>query len=210
MTKPDETGTPSSERKSDFMAAEEIKAILTGREVAEQERIIRWVGESLGLSLHLRHKATHTHPEETGPESAGDVDETSTDLPAAAGRPKDIRSFVQEKQPKSDVQFAAAVAYYHRFIAVSRKDAITTEDLQEGARHSSRAVFKTPSVTLNNAVQQGYLDRGARGEYRLNAVGENLIAMTLPGASDPAKAKSGTRTRAASSGAKRKKRKRSE
>jgi hypothetical protein len=35
--------------KSDFMAAEEIKAILNGRDKNEQERIIRWVSESLGL-----------------------------------------------------------------------------------------------------------------------------------------------------------------
>jgi len=34
---------------------------------------------------------------------------------------------------------------------------------------------------LNNAVALGYLDRAGRGEFKLNAVGENLVAMTLPG-----------------------------
>src|ERR1019366_321043 len=45
--------TPSQQqpvpRKSDFIAAEEIKGILHDRQKAEQERIMRWVNESLGL-----------------------------------------------------------------------------------------------------------------------------------------------------------------
>jgi hypothetical protein len=34
---------------------------------------------------------------------------------------------------------------------------------------------------LNNAKNQGYLNPAARGEYAINTVGENLVAMTLPG-----------------------------
>jgi hypothetical protein len=91
---------------------------------------------------------------------------------------------VQEKLPKSDIQFVAVVAYYYRFVSPEgdRKDAITSEDLQTAARLAQRAVFSAPSVTLNNSVQQGYMDRAARGTYRVNAVGENLVSMTLPGA----------------------------
>ena len=37
-------------------------------------------------------------------------------------------------------------------------------------------------MTLNNAVNQGYMDRVARGQYKVNAVGENLVSMTLPDA----------------------------
>jgi hypothetical protein len=33
----------------------------------------------------------------------------------------------------------------------------------------------------NNALNQGYFDRAERGEFKLNAVGENLVAMALPG-----------------------------
>jgi len=39
-----------------------------------------------------------------------------------------------------------------------------------------------PTSTLNNALRSGYLDKGSkRGTFRINAVGENLVAMTLPG-----------------------------
>ncbi len=39
-----------------------------------------------------------------------------------------------------------------------------------------------PAQTLINAHQQGLLDKGAeRGTYVINSVGENLVAMALPG-----------------------------
>jgi hypothetical protein len=174
--------------KSDFMAAQEIKAILTGRDAIEQERIIRWVGESLGLTLHLRAKPApqHGHSDEVEPAPAdpGAGSRADSDEPR---KPQDIKSFVQSKQPKSDMQFVAVVAYYHRFLATPKKEFVTTDDIQEGGRQSGRGVFSTPRTPLNNAVAQGYLDRGtAPGEFRLNAVGENLVAMTLPGGSGAA------------------------
>jgi hypothetical protein len=81
------------------------------------------------------------------------------------------------------MQFAAVVAYFHRFEVpqANQKEAITSEDLQDAARLSGRSRFRSPTVPLNNAVNQGYLDRAGRGTYRINAVGENLVAMTLPG-----------------------------
>lgn len=160
--------------KSDFMAAEEIKAILHGRDKAEQERIIRWVGESIGIA---------SAPASTLPSaiqaSAVAVQSIS---PSGVGRRKDIKSFVGEKSPKNDVQFAAVVAYFYRFEAseAERKDVIVPQDLQNAGRQARGYGFNSPLTTLNNAVALGYFDRAGRGEFQLNAVGENLVAMTLP------------------------------
>ncbi len=53
---------PDPNTKSDFLAAEEIKGILDGREKTEQERIIRWVSESLDLAIGARSGRTgHGH-----------------------------------------------------------------------------------------------------------------------------------------------------
>jgi hypothetical protein len=35
-----------------------------------------------------------------------------------------------------------------------------------------------------NAYQDGVLDRGRTGHYKLNSVGENLVAMALPGTAE--------------------------
>ncbi len=171
------------------MAAEEIKGILHDRQKAEQERIMRWVNESLGLSVIPTGVGPHIP---SAPPSSSTAPSTHSEgrvsSPHESIRQKDIKMFVDEKQPKTDMQFAAVVAYYHRFEAAepNRKGTITAEDLQEGTRLAVRSRFKAPHSTLNNAVKQGYFDRAGRGEFKLNAVGENLVAMALPVASEDA------------------------
>jgi hypothetical protein len=102
--------------------------------------------------------------------------------PLTPGAVSDIKGFVEKKKPGSDGQFAAAVAYYHRFEAPvnARKESITKEDLQDACRKVGRARLKNPAQTLVNAHHQGLLDRGERGAYTLNTVGENLVAVALP------------------------------
>jgi hypothetical protein len=158
------------------MAAEEIKGILQGRDKTEQERIVRWVTESLGLAAVTA--VASAHPAPTPALSLVYPGQPASPTPAGA---KNIKSFVGERKPKSDMQFAAVAAYYHRFEAPDRRDTVTADDLQEASRLARGYGFKRPLVTLNNAVRQGYFDRAGRGEFKLNAVGENLVAMALPG-----------------------------
>lgn len=166
--------------KSDFMAAEEIKAILHGRDKTEQERIIRWVAESLGLAgspsilagtAALAAAAPAVPPTYAQP------------LGAPFQRSKDIKTFVNERNPKSDVQFAAVAGYFYRFESSpgERREVILPKDLDEAGRQARGYSFKDARKTLNNAVMLGYFDRAGDGQFKLNAVGENLVAMTLPG-----------------------------
>lgn len=166
--------------KSDFMAAEEIKAILHGKDKIEQERIIRWVTESLGLV------ATPSAPPNASAPPATPVSPVSLPGVQALGsgpRSKDIRSFVSERKPKNDVQFAAVTAYFYRFECpqAERKESIVPKDLDEAGRLARGFSFKNARQTLNNGVMLGYFDRAGDGAFKINAVGENLVAMTLPG-----------------------------
>jgi hypothetical protein len=104
---------------------------------------------------------------------------------------KDLRTFVAEKQPNSDVQFAATVAFYHRFEAPAgqRKESINADDLKEACRLVNRKRFKLPLTTLNNARNLGLLDSAGRGLFAINSVGENLVAMTLPSGTGNARPK---------------------
>ncbi|MEQ1852554.1 MAG: hypothetical protein ABMA01_13300 [Chthoniobacteraceae bacterium] len=168
--------------KSDFMAAEEIKAVLHGRDKGEQERILRWVSESIGIAANTLHVASVPPPAGT---AATMVTPSSVASAAdATVRRKDIKTFVIEKSPKSDVQFAAVTAYFFAFEAspAERKEVIVAQDLQEAGRQARGYGFKYAQQTLANGVTLGYFDRAGRGEFKLNAVGENLVAMALPGA----------------------------
>ena len=91
---------------------------------------------------------------------------------------------MSEKDPKKAVHVAAVVAYYHKFEAPpsERKDAINKDDLQEAMRLAGRPRYRKPLQTLANAHILGLLDRGSeKATFTLNSVGENLVAMTLPG-----------------------------
>jgi len=90
---------------------------------------------------------------------------------------------MEAKSPQSANQFAAAVAYYHRFVApeAQRKDTITKDDITAACRLVNRKQSKYTAQILVNAHGQGLLDKEERGEYRINSVGENLVAIVLPG-----------------------------
>lgn len=149
----------------------------------DQQRILRWVAEKLEL---LQPFATTRPAAAPTPPTAATADPASQTPGTAptAGTAVDIKTFIDGKRPSKDVQFAAAVAYYYRFEAptAERKEVINKDDLQDAARKAGRTRFANPLNTLNNAHSLGLLDRGSeKGTFVINSVGENLIAMTLPG-----------------------------
>lgn len=162
----------------DFAAAKKVFDELKDLPRERQERVVRWVSETLGIQG--APAAQGTAPMMSGPpQLIGPVGPTG-------GGTRDIRTFVTEKAPTSDNQFAAVVAYYYRFEAPTehRRTTISGADLQEAARLAGRKRLSNPRQTLKNAKGLGYLDNPGRGEYSINTVGENLVAMTLPGGAD--------------------------
>jgi hypothetical protein len=165
----------TKETPDDLEAVRAVVASLKGFEPKDQERIIRWAREKLGLAALAAAVASDKA-------SAGRDESQHTDS-SIPRKQADIKTFVDLKKPQTDIQFASAVAYYYRFEAPEslRKASITAADLQEACRQTGRLRFKGPSKTLGNAHQQGYLDKGGeRGTYVVNTVGENLVAMALP------------------------------
>lgn len=139
----------------------------------DQRRIIKWACEKLGIDSPSGQSSAAPH---------------STHAPAAAmahphtpATGANIKSFVEEKNPLSDMNFATVVAYFHRFMAPEKKEAIGAEDLQEATRLAGRQRLQNPAQTMINASASGLLDKVGRGQYRVNTVGENLVALILPG-----------------------------
>jgi len=165
----------SADRKSHFDAAKEIVESLQGMDKTSQTLAMRFAAETLGLqSVSLPHA------------SSPSTLTTALASPApVAGTPHstDIKQFTVAKAPKSDQQFAAVVAYFYRFEApeTQRRDTIDPEFLLEAARLAGRKRPSNARFTLNNAKKAGYLDGASAGKFRINSVGENLVAMTLPG-----------------------------
>ncbi len=194
--------------KDDLEAVRAVVDAIKDFKSDEQQRIFRWVAEKLGLPQPFA-SSVHVVPPPSGtpPGVTQAAPPSATPVSAAT---KDIKTFIAEKDPKKDVQVAAAVAYYYRFEAppAERKDAINKEDLQEAMRLAGRPRFNKPLQTLANAHIVGLLDRGSeKATFTLNSVGENLVAMTLPGTgnavSRPKRAKKGAVKKALTKRAKR-------
>lgn len=157
---------------NEFDAAKTIVEALRNLTVEQQRLALSFAAQSLGLD---------TVPELK--EQAGSLREEQqiSQTPQIAQRAWDIKTFCDHKDPRSDQQFAAVVAYFYRFEApeAERRESISADTLSNAARLVGR---KRPSRhALNNAKKAGYLDSAGHGDFQINTVGENLVAVTLPG-----------------------------
>ena len=157
----------------DFDAVRQIVGILEPFQTADRERVLRWAREKLGMAAPPAASSLLPAPTPPGAPST----------PAPPGSPTDIKTFVRTKNPKNDTQLAAAVAYFYRFLAPEseRKEAINSTDLLEACRQAERKRPARAAQTMINAYKAGVFDKAASGCYKLNSVGENLVAMVLPG-----------------------------
>lgn len=177
-----------NKKADDLEAVRTIVSTLEPFDKEEKERIIRWSKEKLGLSIDN----PLIGPTKSGLplDSEGQVGHHLV-VRREVHIPSDIKTFVTNKKPSSANQFAAVVAYYYLFHAPEeqRKEFINGDDLQEACRQIGRSRLKDPNQTLNNAHHVGLLDKaGDRGAYKINTVGENLVAVTLPGGTSTATA----------------------
>ncbi len=94
----------------------------------------------------------------------------------------DIRQLKQQKAPQSANEMAALVAYYLAEAAPpeERKTTVDINDMQKYFKQAPFRLPNNPQMTLVNAKNAGYFDAAGGGLYRLNPVGYNLVAHSLP------------------------------
>jgi len=160
--------TPTAD---EFDAVRTIVKTLEAFPGDDQTLILRWAAEKLGLS---------SSPRSAMPSTPAPIPTAQAEAPRPVGA-IDIKSFVAAKKPKNDSQFAAVVAYYYRFESPEKKDSITKDDLLDACRKANYPRPPAPGQTLRNAVNAGLLDKPSEGAFSINSVGENLVAVTLPG-----------------------------
>lgn len=188
-----QSATSAAESKSPLDAAQKIVAELQGMTSENQSLALQFAMQTLRLTPPIAHPApaagsAHAHIPHA---------QIAT---SASGQPTDIKAFTAVKAPQSDQQFTAVVAYYYQFEAplAQRRDSIDATIMKDAARLAGREQVKDWNMTLNNAMRAGYLDRAERGAFKLSAVGENLVAITLPGAVRGGAGNGGTKSKKAS------------
>ncbi|HKX08711.1 MAG TPA: hypothetical protein VJN67_10980 [Stellaceae bacterium] len=180
--------------KSPLDAAQKIVAELAGMTTEHQSLALKFATETLGLQMAALAPTTtpavHTPQQTPLPPTAG------------AGHSTDIRSFTALKAPKSDQQFATVVAYFYQLEAKpdNRKEFVDADIMREAARLAGWPQVQRWRMTLTNAKNAGYLDAAGSGKFKLSSVGENLVAITLPGNDGLAQGKKNSTTKKSKKG----------
>lgn len=149
-------------------------------EIEGEESGVVKIVEALGSILRTPRKQVASDEFESIPQEATSSLSTSPSI--------DIRSFFNSKQPATDVEAAAVAAYFYKYVAPEhdRRQSVNATVLQEAFRMARRPLPKVVRYTLQNARNAGYLDTtGESGEFRLNAVGYNLVEHALGQSKEP-------------------------
>lgn len=186
---------PDQNADPELKAIEQVMQALNSLEQAARERVVNYVFQRLGLAVPgSRTPLTIESP--TVPVMLTPA--ATQSIPAADVSVRDIRSFKMAKNPKSDNEMAALVAYYLKYLAPSdeRKDTIATSDIEKYFVQANYPLPNKPQYTLANAKNAGYFDSAERGFFKLNPVGNNLVAHGLgKGGVEPTSRRSGTAKR---------------
>lgn len=177
------------EQDKEISAINEIIASLNNLDDGQRQRVIKYVLERFGTPIN---SSTTLSPSTTRPQPAPQFAEFKN---GQTIKMIDVRTFKEEKSPRSAIQMAVLVAFYLQELAPS-DERRTTVDSGDIEKYFKQANYKLPSGkngaadTLTNAKKAGYLEVADRGTYKLNPVGYNLIAYSLPnGDNEPRKSR---------------------
>lgn len=93
-----------------------------------------------------------------------------------------IKDLKDQKKPRSANEMAALVAYYLANLAPQpkRKQTVNQKDVETYFKIAQFPLPRHIRAALPNAKTAGYFDTVGEGEYKLNAVGHNLVVHSMP------------------------------
>jgi hypothetical protein len=178
----------SEEIEQEIAAIKSVLAALDPLQPEIRQSVLGYVVRRLKITLTPEDGGGDAASAEDKPRPGAPVT-TPPSVPPAPGAPVHIKTFKEQKNPRSDREMSAIVAYYLKNLAppADRKERITTRDVETYFQIAEYPLPKTVEMTLVNAKAAGYFDSVGNGEYKLNAVGHNLVAHNLPRGAEAAR-----------------------
>jgi hypothetical protein len=160
-----------AQKSDELKAFNDIVSALRGLEPDKAESVIRSVLTFLGMSLGGVH-----HPARSGEVNS------STAAPVASpsfseDRALSPKQFLLQKQPRSDVERVACLAYY--LTHYRETPHFKTLELSKLNTEAAQPKFSNAAFSSRNAVNLGYLAPATKGQRQLSAAGE-LFVTNLP------------------------------
>jgi surface protein len=153
---------------SDFDALQAVVRALQPLSADRQQRILEAVRTFLGIgSSHwsaVRESNVATTASTQRPSFSQDNSLTA-------------KEFLLEKQPRSDVERVATLAYY--LTNFRDQSHFKTLDISKLNTEAAQPKFSNAANSVNNAVKRGYLAPATKGNRQLSAAGEQFV-LALP------------------------------
>lgn len=91
----------------------------------------------------------------------------------SADRAPHPKHFINEKQPRTDVERVACLAFY--LTHYRDMPQFTTVDISKLNTEAAQRKLANPTAAVNNATQYGYLVPGTKGAKQISAAGERYV-----------------------------------
>lgn len=98
---------------------------------------------------------------------------TSAAAPFSEDTSMSAKDFLMEKQPRTDVERVACLAYFLTHYRSTPH--FKTLDLSKLNTEAAQPKFSNAATSTNNAVKLGYLVPSTKGQRQLSAVGERFV-----------------------------------
>jgi hypothetical protein len=120
------------------------------------------------ISTFFNAKLPYTSPTRNPPNGP-----TSSASAFSETRPITAKQFVLEKEPRTDVERIACLAFYLTHYADTPH--FKTVDLSRLNTEAAQPKFSNAAVSVENATKMGYLVPAIKGHKQLSAVGERFV-----------------------------------
>jgi len=155
----------------EFNALQAVISALQPLSPEAQQRIVDSTVTFLRLS---GPRGTPTRSQASSESGISSRDRSPSYSADTAMSPKD---FLIEKQPRTDVERMACLAYY--LTHYRETPHFKTLDLSQLNTEAAQPKFANAANTTNNAVKRGYLVQSTKGQRQLGAAGERFV-LALP------------------------------
>ena len=153
---------------SEFSALQAVIGALQDVDAEARQRIFN----AAATFLDIRHEIGSTP--RPAPSSATTPERPASYPTFSADTTLSPKEFLFEKQPRTDVERVAALAYYLTHYRDTPH--FKTLDLSKLNTEAAQPKFSNAASSANNAVKQGYLVPTTKGQRQLSAAGERFVA----------------------------------
>lgn len=163
-------GSEARFSSNDLEILNEILAALGKLEASSQERMLNTVATFLGLPNHANVRGGNGAPFPS-PVTSNQESLFSED------RSISPKQFMFEKQPKTDVEKVACLAYYLTHYREIQH--FKTLDISKLNTEAAQVKFANAAMAVDNATKRAYLVPATKGSKQLSALGEQYV-LALP------------------------------